>query len=105
MHKTPLFLGDKGYYKFSAATLYVPIGTKEKYEAIEGWKYFTIIIEAGDETTEGDVNGDMKVDFADVMAVINVIAKNGNAPTSDLNGDGKVDIADLIKLLRLIEAK
>ncbi len=35
----------------SSATLYVPVGTKEKYEATEGWNHFKEIREIG---TEGD---------------------------------------------------
>ena len=30
---------------FYNATLYVPIGTKEKYQATDGWKDFTYIVE------------------------------------------------------------
>lgn len=32
-------------WTFTTATLYVPIGTKEKYEATNGWKHFSNIIE------------------------------------------------------------
>ena len=36
-------------YSFTTATLYVPKGTKEKYEATAGWKKFTNIVEMEDD--------------------------------------------------------
>ena len=57
--------------------LYVPVGTKEKYQATEGWKMFTNIIEMEDlEPVEGDLNGDGKVNVGDIMAIINIMAGN-----------------------------
>ena len=48
--------GNKIYRK-SNATLYVPIGTKTAYEAIEGWNMFVDIIEGEvKETTYGGLN-------------------------------------------------
>ena len=39
---------------FSSATLYVPKGSKEKYEATAAWNLFQTIIELDDETTGMD---------------------------------------------------
>jgi hypothetical protein len=36
------------WYNNTSATLYVPAGTKEKYEATEGWNNFTSIVEMPD---------------------------------------------------------
>ena len=36
---------DKGKSVFTSATLYVPAGTKSKYEATDGWKSFSKIVE------------------------------------------------------------
>ena len=55
----------------SDATLYVPVGTKAKYEATEGWSNFTNIVEM--EPPFGDLNGDGKVDIADVTVLLNII--------------------------------
>ncbi len=54
---------QKEIYSPSSATLYVPIGTKSKYEAISGWTKFAQIVEG--ELNEAYV-GDLKyVYFAD----------------------------------------
>ncbi|MBO4871078.1 MAG: hypothetical protein J5565_03740 [Muribaculaceae bacterium] len=57
---------------------------------------------------EGDVNGDGKVDVADVNCAINIILEIktpedyvGNA---DLNGDGKVDVSDVNLIINIILA-
>ena len=43
----PFVTGDDAFSRpnFSNATLYVPVGTKAKYEATEGWKEFKNIVE------------------------------------------------------------
>ena len=51
---------------------------------------------------EGDLNGDEKVDIADAVAVLEVMARDGNDPEADLNGDGKVDIADFVAVLEIM---
>ena len=55
-----------------------------------------------DETMEGDLNGDSKVDIADAVAVLEVMARDGNDADADLNGDGKVDIADFVAVLEIM---
>ena len=52
--------------------------------------------------TEGDLNGDDKVDIADAVTVLNFMADGSNDPDADLNGDGKVDIADFVTVLNLM---
>ena len=58
----------------------------------------------------GDINGDGKVDIADVNAVINAML--GKSPSSgeeenpaDINGDGIVDIADVNAVINLMLGK
>ena len=41
--------------KFTDATLYVPAGTKSKYEATDGWKNFTTIVEGGSVVPTPDI--------------------------------------------------
>ena len=55
---------------------------------------------------EGDVDGDEKVDVADVNAIINIILKT-KAQTdypgqADVDGDGKVDVADVNAVINII---
>ena len=104
---------DKYRFKdvFTSATLYVPKGTKEKYEATEGWNQFTTIeeVEVGDQI-KGDVNGDQTVDVADIASVISVMADSvGTDPVSarnaDVNGDGVVDVADIATIISVMAAE
>lgn len=58
--------------------LHVPEGTKVRYEAMDVWKEFAIIVEdagqgGGQTGIKGDVNGDGKVNVSDVAALINII--------------------------------
>ena len=56
----------------------------------------------GSASEEGDLNGDGKVDIADAVAVLEVMARDGNDADADLNGDGKVDIADFVAVLEIM---
>lgn len=53
----------------------------------------------------GDVNGDGRVDIADVNAVINAMLGKGSIEGCDLTGDGKVDIADVNTVINLMLGK
>jgi len=50
----------------------------------------------------GDLDGDGRVDFEDLIAVLNLILSNGYNPAADLNGNGKIDFEDLIAVLNII---
>lgn len=54
----------------------------------------------------GDVNGDGKVDVADINSVINIILENEQpdsfAGNPDVNNDGKVDVADINAIINII---
>ena len=50
------------YDNYSKVTLYVPKGTKEKYEATSGWNKFTDIV----EIVKGDANSNDQVGIADL---------------------------------------
>lgn len=86
--------------QFTTATLYVPYGTKAKYEATDGWKNFTNIVEMG------DINGDGKVDVSDYIGVANHILGNTpegfDAAAADVNNDGVVDVSDYIGVANII---
>jgi sorbitol-specific phosphotransferase system component IIA len=90
----------------SPATLYVPAGTKSKYEAIEGWTMFQGGIEEI-ARGNGDANGDDQITKADVMAILGYLL--GDAPdgfdvnAADLNGDGMVTITDALLLMEMIQ--
>ena len=55
---------------------------------------------------QGDINGDDKVDIADVNAVINMmLGKVSQTAAGDINGDGMVDIADVNGVINLMLGK
>ena len=95
---------EKGDYAFTAATLVVPAGTKAKYQATNGWKNFTEIVEMEASDTMGDVNGDKSVNAKDIVAIADIIATGGYDDAADLNGDNVVNIADIIMLVNMIES-
>ena len=51
----------------------------------------------------GDVNGDGKVDSADIKIIISYIMGEQpdlfNSDEADVNGDGEVNIADVVKII------
>ena len=66
-------------------------------------KELTWTIEQGEEPQPGgDLNGDGKIDIADAVSVLDVMASADPDMKADLNGDGKVDIADLVVVLDLM---
>ena len=96
---------------YSAATLYVPRGSKEAYAAHENWGKFLTIEEIDGEEPglPGDLNGDGSVDVEDVNALINVILETISptqlAGNSDIDGSGTTDIADVNVLINMILAQ
>ena len=87
------------------ATLYVPEGTKEKYENQTAWNLFSKIIELGNSSPD-DVNGDGTLSAVDILEVVNYILGNAsdilNMDAADVNGDGVVNIADIVKIINII---
>ena len=74
---------------YTNCILYVPAGTKSKYEAAEGWKKFTDIREVG-ETTKikyGDLYYDLQEDFTAYVTY----EKDGASNYSSLSGEITVE--------------
>ncbi len=90
---------------FTSAILNVPQGTKAKYTGTPAWNKFKTILVIGDPVPmNGDVNGDLVVDVADISSVIDVMARSGNDTTADVNGDGIVDVADISSIISIMAA-
>ena len=69
---------------------------------------FDFVITAGrpaDTATKGDLNGDGKVDIADAVTVLNIMASGEENEAADVNEDGKVDIADFVTILNIMAAQ
>ena len=66
---------------------------------------FDLVFLAGrpaDTAVEGDLNGDGKVDIADAVSVLELMANNIYEAAADLNDDGNVDIADFVSVLEIM---
>ena len=50
----------------------------------------------------GDANLDGVIDIADVVAVLNAMANDSDAPQFNVNGDSAVDIADVVAVLNIM---
>lgn len=96
---------------YSAATLYVPTGSMEAYQADEDWGKFLNIeeIEVEEPVTPGDLNGDGNVDVEDVNTLINIIldkvAADSVTGNPDIDGSGTPDVGDVNLLINLILAQ
>ena len=88
----------KGVFNTSA-TLYVPKGTKAKYQATPAWNMFQKIEE---KVQKGDVNEDGAVDVADIATIIDVMAKGIYDPVADVNGDMGIDVADIATIIDIM---
>ena len=92
-------------------TLYVPKESLEKYLANSNYngKFKEIKAIPDNVTIKGDVNGDGKVNAADVTTVYNYIADSNATSLTldqvDINGDGKVNATDITDLYNIIQAE
>ena len=90
-------------------TLYVPKESLEKYQADTRYngKFKEIKAIPDNVTLKGDVNGDGKVNAADVTTVYNYIANPEATGLTldkvDINGDGNVNATDITDLYNLIQ--
>ena len=112
MIREPFSIYTRIFYDIpSGATLYVPVGTKEKYEATAGWNHFTNIVEMEvPELLFIDLTGDGNMTIADVTTLIGFI--NGETELdqqkreiADINKDGIINDADVTKLIDIIIGK
>ena len=87
-----------------SCTLYVPKGTVDTYKNANEWKTFFFISDDETEPSDGDVNGDGKINVSDVTALINMIMgiTTMDEASADVNGDGKVNVSDVSALINII---
>jgi hypothetical protein len=97
---------DDVFYEISKdAVLYVPKGTKVKYENTAGWSdSFAKIVEMGEpDYQDGDVNRDGSVNGTDLVALANIIlGKQTETEAADVNRDGSVNGTDIVALSNII---
>ena len=88
--------------KMIHATLHVPASALEAYRATKPWSQFKDFVELTEVEVMGDLNGDGKVDIADAVCVLDVMANGDYNSKADLNEDGKIDIADFVCVLDIM---
>ena len=87
-------------FSMYSATLTVPIGSVEEYQATEPWSGFSIIKGV---FSPGDVDGDGKVNISDVSTLIDLLLNGDDiSDGADVDGDGKVNISDLSALIDIL---
>ena len=97
------------FYQCGHVTLYVPKESLEKYQADTRYngKFKEIKAIPDNVTIKGDVNGDGKVNAADVTTVYNYIANPEATGLTldkvDINGDGNVNATDITDLYNIIQ--
>ena len=97
--------------KCKHVTLYVPKESLDKYLADSRYNGKLKEIKAipDNVTIKGDVNGDGKVNAADVTTVYNYIADSNATSLTldqvDINGDGKVNATDITDLYNIIQVE
>lgn len=86
---------------FFESILHVPYGTAEKYAAAYQWnlffKYGTVV-----EDDPVNLPADGLATAEGIMAIVNIISSCRYDVAADVNGDGKVDIADIIQIINSI---
>ena len=88
-----------------ANNLYVASGGTETFSryTVPGMNKVVVTPGNGIGTgASGDLNGDGKVDIADAVIILNLMAEGSNDAKADLNSDGKVDIADFVTVLNIM---
>ena len=97
------------FYRCGLITLYVPKESLEKYLANSNYngKFKEIKAIPDNVTLKGDINGDGKVNAADVTTVYNYIANPEATGLTldkvDVNGDGNVNATDITDLYNIIQ--
>ena len=88
------------YSAFPSSTIiYVPYGSKAKYEAAQYWKNFNIRMLS-------DCNGDDAVTMADANAIVNYFLatdkpEDFDTTAADVNKDGSVTMADANQVVNM----
>ena len=86
---------------YDKVTLYVPHGTKAKYQEADGWNKIENIAEM-DASEKGDMTGDGIANVTDLVALVDILMSDMDDASADLNGDGVVNITDLVILIEMV---
>lgn len=94
---------EPGDYAVTVKNTLLIESNENTHEDLKKTREFTWTIEKGEEPgIPGDLTGDGKVDIADAVSVLDLMASGEYSQAADLTGDGKVDIADFVSILDLM---
>jgi hypothetical protein len=103
---TPITIANATFTNRANASLYVPNGAKEAYEAAEYWKEFKEIVQYQPDYKLGDANNDQSVNVTDIVATVNYIMENPTGSfdklAADVNKDGYVNVTDIVGMVNII---
>ena len=89
--------------RVNSNTAYIDCSKLAKAEEVENGLVFAVSgAKPFAPTVKGDVNGDGKVNGADIQEVINVIVDGVFDKKADINEDGKVNGADIQEIINII---
>ena len=79
-------------------------GETQEYLITFDMNHNTVVVNGG-SGAQGDLNGDGKIDIADAVTVLNIMAAGEYSKDADVNNDQKVDIADFVTILNIMAAQ
>lgn len=101
----PFEIGYNIFENNEKTILYVPAGTKDKYESVSYWNRFKNIV----EMISGDTDGDGNLTQSDVESTAEYIMTGKitkfHKINADVNNDGKIDVVDIVKMINIIKSK
>jgi hypothetical protein len=109
LNPTPVDIFDNVFTNRENATLYVPKGSKEAYQAADYWKEFKEIIELP-AIVPGDINTDGQITAQDASLVLQAVAgkitlSDTQISVADVNDDGQITAQDASLILQKVAGK
>lgn len=107
MDQNPFPISEFSFEPKESVILYVPYGSKKKYEEADYWRDFMDIVEIA-PVLLGDANNDGRVDADDIEAITRYIMEGDDEgfifKNADVNGDEKINAADIVEVVNIIKA-
>ena len=91
------------FYIYYDATLYVPKGTYDKYKNTYSWNKYKTIKEIGDANSDGNVDEMDMIAIAN--HIMGETLEDFDEKAADMNGDQKIDVADIVELINQLAPK
>ena len=93
-------------YIYENTILHVPAASVKAYKSTVPWSGFRKVTTLPEGVNSGDANGDITINAADIVEVVNAImgspSENFNEQAADVNADGIVNAADIVEIIKII---